>query len=340
MKKKIKMLLIILVSVIVLMGLIVFGYFFIGNPKPAENMKWGVDFSQMQTEMLGLNWKEVFLETISGLGAKNIKLHTQWDWVERQKDDYFWDDIDWQIKTAEENNVKVIYVLGIKTGRWPECHAPSWMPELSVSEQQQKALDYIEKVVERYKNSSAIEYWQVENEPLFKFGECPSWYYDGGKFLQKEIELVKQLDSSRKIIVSDSGEQSLWTKPAKMADIVGVTMYRKVWFHVIDGIGFYYDFPLRPISYFRKAQLINKLFGKEVICIELQAEPWTESVYADSSLDEQKKTMDINQFKKNVEYAKATGLDTFYLWGVEWWYWMKEIQNQPEFWQEAQKLFK
>jgi len=339
MKKKIKMLLIILVSVVVAMGLIIFGYFFIGNPKQAENIKWGVDFSQMQTEMLGLNWKETFLAIIGDLGSKNIKLHTQWDWVEGQKNGYFWDDIDWQIKTAQENDVKIIYVLGIKTGRWPECHTPSWVPELSAKEQQQKALDYVKQVVERYKDSPAIEYWQVENEPLFKFGECPSWYYDGGKFLQKEIELVKQLDPSRKVIVSDSGEQSLWTKPAKMADIVGVTMYRKVWFHIIDGIGFYYDFPLRPISYFRKSQFISKFFNKPVVCIELQAEPWTESVYADSSLDEQEKTMDINQFRKNVEYAKATGLDTFYLWGVEWWYWMKETQNQPEFWNEAQKLF-
>jgi len=27
------------------------------------------------------------------------------------------------------------------------------------------------------------------------------------------------------------------------------------------------------------------------------------------------------------------------LWGGEWWYWMKEKQNQPEIWQEAKKLF-
>ena len=37
---------------------------------------------------------------------------------------------------------------------------------------------------------------------------------------------------------------------------------------------------------------------------------------------------------------KKTGLDTFYLWGVEWWYWMKTAQNQPAIWTEAKTLFK
>jgi len=59
----------------------------------------------------------------------------------------------------------------------------------------------------------------------------------------------------------------------------------------------------------------------------------------DSPLEEQKKTMDLEQFKKNIEFAKKTGLKEFYLWGSEWWYWMKEIQKQPEIWDEAKKLF-
>ena len=318
----------------------IFYYFYIGKAPESKKMTWGVDFSQMQTEILGLNWKETYLAIINDLNAKNIKLHTQWDWVEGIKGDFYFDDIDWQIKKAEDNNVKIIYVVGMKTGRWPECHIPGWAQTISKEQQQEEVLKYIKEVVLRYKDSPAVAYWQVENEPFFKFGECPSWYYDGGEFLQKEVDLVRSLDPDRKIIVSDSGEQSFWTKPAKVGDIVGITMYRKVWFHVIDGLGFYYDFLLRPISYYRRAEIINKFFNKDVICIELQAEPWTESVYVDASVEEQLRTMNLEQFKKNVKYAKATGLDTVYLWGVEWWYWMETTQNQPEIWQEAQQLFK
>jgi hypothetical protein len=339
MYKSFKAIMIFFIAILFLIIAIIFYYFFIDKPKESENITWGIDFSQMQTETLKLNWKETFLAIINDLGAKKIKLHTQWDWVEGKKDDYYFDDIDWQIKQAEQNNVKIIYVLGIKTGRWPECHTPTWFENSSKEEQQLKALEYIKKVVLRYKDSKAIEYWQVENEPFFKFGECPSWYYDGGEFLQKEVELVKSLDNDRKIVISDSGEQSLWLKPAKIGDIVGITMYRKVWFHLFDGVGFYYEFFLNPIAYFRRAQIIKNYFNKNVICIELQAEPWTQSVYVDSSVKEQAKTMNLEQFKKNIEYAKKTGLDTFYLWGAEWWYWMKTSQDSPEIWNQAKTLF-
>jgi len=49
--------------------------------------------------------------------------------------------------------------------------------------------------------------------------------------------------------------------------------------------------------------------------------------------------MDIEQFRKNIEFAKNTGIDTFYLWGAEWWYWLKEKQNDSRIWNEARNLF-
>lgn len=338
----------IFLSIILILILAFFLYFFVGFSKEKEDINWGIDFSQMQAEALKLNWKEVYLGAIEDLGVKKIKLHTQWDWVEGKNDGYYFDDIDWQIKTAENRGIEIIYVLGMKTGRWPECHAPEFTKILSREEQQEELLEYIEKVVLRYKDSKAIAYWQVENEPLFEFGECPAWYYeDNGKFLEKEVELVKSLDPERQIIISDSGELSWWTKAAKIGDIVGSTMYRKAWVNVNNNFGFsggfypkfYGTYPLPPVFYSRKAAIIKALFGKKVICVELQAEPWAEKPFYDVPLDEQEKTMNLEKFKENVEYAKKTGFDTFYLWGAEWWYWMKTVQNQPQIWQEAKKLF-
>lgn len=316
-----------------------FVYFFVGRAVVKDNITWGVDFSQMQAESLKLDWKETYGAIIDDLGAKNIKLHAQWDWVEGKKDAYFYDDIDWQIRQAEQKNVKIIYVLGMKTGRWPECHAPQWVGSLPASQQQDELLEYIKEVVLRYKNSKAITYWQVENEPLFKFGKCPDWYYKNEDFLKKEVNLVKSLDPSRKIIISDSGEQSSWFGAARIADIVGITLYRSVWAHITDNFGFRVNSFLSPITYSKKADIINKTFGKDVICIELQAEPWASQPFAGLSIAEQAKTMDLDIFKENVEFAKMTGLNTFYFWGAEWWYWMKEFQNKPEIWNEAKKLF-
>jgi hypothetical protein len=225
----------------------------------------------------------------------------------------------------------------MKTGRWPECHVPGFANKLSKTEQQESILVYIKEAVLRYKNNDSILYWQVENEPLFKFGVCP-WY--DKEFLKKEVALVKSLDSVRQVLISDSGEQSLWLKAAGIGDIVGVTTYRKVWVHITDRYGFYVNFPLPAKSYWLKARLIKKLFVKKVIGVELQAEPWVKDVYGNTTLEEQEKTMNLGQFKKNVEYAKKTGLDTFYFWGAEWWYWLKEKHQKPEIWNEAKELFK
>ena len=314
--------------------LLVAGFFFIGSPPRAEEIKWGVNFSQKHSQALGLNWQETYSAFLNDLGAKNIKIAVHWDLIELAEGEYYFEDLDWQIKTAEEKGAKLILVIGMKTPRWPECHIPEWAKSLSKEEQQERILKLIEEIVLKYRDSAAIEFWQVENEPFFPFGDCP---WTDKEFLKEEINLVKSLDiQNRKVIISDSGEGSFWINAAKMGDMVGITMYKKVWF---SQIGIYVYYPLPPTFYHRKASYIEKIFNKKVICVELQAEPWGPTLLYDLPIEEQEKTMNLERFKDNIEFAKKTGLDTFYLWGGEWWYWMKEKQNSPEIWLEAKKCF-
>ena len=314
--------------------LLIFCYLFIGTPPQAKEISWGVNFSQKHAQNLGLDWKETYSALLDDLKVKNIKLITHWDLIELNEGKYYFEDLDWQIKKAEEKDARLLLVIGMKTGRWPECHIPGWAKNLNKEEQQKEILEMIEEVVLRYRERVSVWAWQVENEPFFPFGECP-WV--DKNFLKKEIDLVKSLDSqSRPIVISDSGEGSLWVNAAKFGDIVGTTLYKKVWFRQL-GNYIYYPFP--PIFYWRKAQLIEKIFNKKVIVVELQAEPWGPKLLYESPLEEQEKTMNLERFKANIEFAKKTGLDEFYLWGGEWWYWLKEKQNKPEIWQEAKKLF-
>ena len=314
--------------------LLIFCYLFIGTPPQAKEISWGVNFSQKHAQNLGLDWKETYSALLDDLKVKNIKLITHWDLIELNEGKYYFEDLDWQIKKAEEKDARLLLVIGMKTGRWPECHIPGWAKNLNKEEQQKEILEMIEEVVLRYRERVSVWAWQVENEPFFPFGECP-WV--DKNFLKKEIDLVKSLDSqSRPIVISDSGEGSLWVNAAKFGDIVGTTLYKKVWFRQL-GNYIYYPFP--PTFYWRKAQLIEKIFNKKVVVIELQAEPWGPKLLYESPLEEQEKTMNLERFKANIEFAKKTGLDEFYLWGGEWWYWLKEKQNKPEIWQEAKKLF-
>ncbi|MBI2450115.1 MAG: beta-galactosidase [Candidatus Nealsonbacteria bacterium] len=315
------------------------GYLSIGTVKPAADISWGVNFSQKHAKYLGLDWQGTYLALLDELGVKKIKILTFWDLIEQKEGKYDFGDLDWQIEQAQKRGINVLLVVGVKTGRWPECHEPEWIRVQNQSaswriKSRNFLLEYLEKIINRYKDNKTIWAWQVENEPFFPFGEC-SIRLDKN-FLKKETELIKSLDPTRPAIISDSGEFSFWIKAAKLGDMVSTTLHRKVLFGEIKA---YITYPLRPIFYWRRAQIIKKFFGKEVFVGELQAEPWCPQGIADCLPEEQKKTMSLEQFQKNVRFARDTGLKEIYFWGAEWWYWMKEKQNQLEIWEEAKKLF-
>jgi len=213
----------IILAALLLVLIVFFGYFFVGKTKQASEIKWGVNFSQKYSEALGLDWRENYLAILDDLKARDLKIITHWDLMEPLPGEYNFSDLDWQIEQAQKRKSNLILVIGIKTGRWPECHIPDWAVNLNKDQQQKKVLELIEKIVLKYENNSSILYWQVENEPFFSFGKCP---WKDKKFLKQEIDLVKSLDSQkREIIISDTGELSLWFNPAKFGDIIGSTLY-------------------------------------------------------------------------------------------------------------------
>lgn len=194
-----------------------------GHVYKKEELTYGVTFSKKQAQELGLNWQEVFTAALNDLGVKKFRLSAYWNEIEQKSDQFNWDDLDWQIEQAMQANAEIILAVGGRLPRWPECHFPDWAGKLAKDEREQKILNYIEKVISRYKNNNHIIAWQVENEPfLSHFGDCPEF---SKKFLDKEIALVRGLDG-RPIVITDSGELSIWIPAARRADIFGTTMYR------------------------------------------------------------------------------------------------------------------
>ena len=329
--KTIKKILLVLLGI----GIVIAGYFLIGKAPQQNHINWGVTFSQKHATNLGLDWKETYVALLQDLQIKHLRLIAYWDLVEPEPGVYKFEDLDWQVKNARMNNAGVTLVMGMRVPRWPECHVPDWAKGLSKEQQQEKILDLLKAAVLHFRHVPTIKYWQVENEPFFAFGECP---WSDRSFLKKEIDLVRSLDNlHRPIIETESGEWSPWTLAAQYGDIVGVTMYRKAYFSQFHG---YLVYPLTPVFYWRKAQIIQKFFHREVIPVEVQAEPWGPKLLYDTSVEEQQKTMNPEQFKNTVEFAKRTGFKEFYLWGGEWWYWMKVKQNDSRIWDQAKSLFR
>ncbi len=295
--------------------------------------EWGLSFSKAQAESLGLSWQKTYEAILQELPAvTKIRLSVLWPELEPKADFYDWKTIDEQIALAQKYNKKITLAIGYRLPRWPECHFPEWAATLDQKTREQKILQMLEKIITRYQGVPEIERWQIENEPFLSFfGECPPL---DENFLKTEIALVKKLDD-REIMLTDSGELGKWHRAARLADIFGTTVYRKV--TILDGRTFLKYFFLPPGFYRLKARLLTGSIAKTIIS-ELQAEPWSENkLLKDLTLAEAKRALSPDLLQENLDYARRTGFKEVYLWGAEWWYFMKQ-NGHPEWWNVIKNL--
>lgn len=312
----------------------VFFLIFSYRPNP-ENIKYGVSFSKYRAEELGLDYKTAFISIMDDLGVRKLRLSAHWPMVEPEKDRYSFEALDFQISEAKKRNATIILGVGRRLPSWPECHIPDWARDLSWEEQKKEILEIIERVVLRYKDEPHILYWQVENEPflsVFAKDHCG----DLDKiFLEEEIALVKKLDPNRKVLVTDSGNLGLWSGAWKRGDVFGTSVYMYLWNPELGQIRSIY----LPSFYKAKTNLMKVILGdKRSLLIELSLEPWLIEPITQAPLDVQLQRMSPEKFDEIIEFAEKTGFDEQYLWGVEWWYWMKQKGND-EFWQKGREIF-
>lgn len=304
-----------------------------GFRKGVGGVEFGVTFSTVMARQLGLEPRGVFDAIVDDLGASRVRIPVYWNDVEPEEGKFEFGDYDYFIKKAEGAGAKLIIAVGRKLPRWPECYEPGWAQSQKSKVKGQKLTKYIETVVERYKVSPAIEMWQVENEPFHVYGaDCASGKISS-EFVDLEIALIRGLDN-HPVMLTDSGEQGFWSSSLSRADVLGISMYYQVWNDILHVV----RFPLGPGFYALKAKLFSFFYpDKKIIVSELQAEPWGPSLLPGYDIALQKELMNIAQFKNNIFYARRTGFDTFYLWGTEWWYWLKEKQNDSSLWEEAKR---
>jgi hypothetical protein len=304
------------------------------RPVPA-NVSYGVTFSNFHAEELGLDWKSVYTAALDDLGIRQFRIPAYWPEVEPERDAMDWSDLDYQVREAKARDAKIIMAIGRRLPRWPECHVPGWAKGLAWDDQKEEIRQYLTLVVERYRNDPTITYWQVENEPYlnaFANEHCGDLEED---FLEEEIAIVKRLDPHRPILVTDSGNLGLWMGPYKNGDAFGTSMYIYFWNEEVGQ----FKTKLPAIVYRMKERAMEILYGpKTTFLIELALEPWLPQPTAETAIDDQLSRMDSAKFDEIVAYARETSFDIQYLWGVEWWYYMRS-QGHPEFWDKAKGLF-
>ena len=139
----------------------------------AREPTWGATFSPSHVQYLGLDWREAYAALSDDLGVDDFRIPINWNWIEPQTDVYETAWLDELTLMAAKRGDRLTLVVGQKTPRWPECHFPDWVRALDDDARESEALDMVRVVVERYRWNPSVIAWQVENEPLFPFGECP-----------------------------------------------------------------------------------------------------------------------------------------------------------------------
>ena len=325
-----------LIAVLLLAG----GFYVLSLRPLPQSITYGVSFSRFHSDELKLDWKKKYLAILDDLKVKHLRLTAHWPLTQPKDGVYNFSEMDFQIEEAEKRNASVILAVGRRLPGWPECHTPDWVSKLPLDQQGVKLLEYIETVVNRYKKSPAIKYWQVENEVFLAFfGKSLCGQYSEGieDFLKEEINLVNKLDPSRQVIVTDSGEFGIWYKAYRNGDVFGTSMYLYVWWRNAIGP---LRYPITPAFFKIKHNVMRLFFGpKPSMVIELSAEPWLLQPIVDTPIDVQFQRMGIDKFNEMINFSSKTGFDTFYLWGAEWWYWLKQ-QGYPEHWNRAKELYR
>lgn len=319
-----------LIFIVVVVG--AFSFLALTLPPVPTNVTYGVTFSELYATQLGLNWRDVYRALLDDLQVKKLRIPAYWTVVEPREGVYDWTDLDYELDQAHSHHASVVLVVGFRQPRWPECYTPDWAKSRSWDEQKKGVVSYITAVVNRYKTNSAIQYWQVENEPyLSQFGVCGPL---DEPFLKEEVALVHSLDS-RPVLVTDSGNLGTWAGPYRNGDAFGTSLYIYFWNPTLGQ----FKTKLPAFVYRMKERVMQLLFGdKPSLLIELSLEPWLPGPLEQTPIGTQLERMDIDKFKEILQYAHKTSFDTQYLWGVEWWYYMKE-NGHPEFWDAAKKLY-
>ncbi len=302
-----------------------------------EEVNYGASFSKFHSDELGLDWKEVFEASLTDMGIRDFRFSAHWPGVEPEDDQFSFEVLDYQMERAKETGSTVILAVGRRLPGWPECHVPNWAQDLGEEELKKEILEYIEKVVTRYKDHPSVLYWQVENEAFlttFATEHCGSDL--DVSFLEAEIALVKNIDPKTPVMLTDSGELGRWYSAYKRGDAFGTTMYLYIWNHKIGK----FRYPIMP-GFFRFKQNIVNLFAgpKPTYLIELGVEPWLLTPIASAPIELQKERMGLDKIKTMIRYGKEGGFAYQYVWGVEWWYWMKQ-NGDNSFWEFGKNLFK
>jgi hypothetical protein len=329
--------------------------------EPRGGVRLGVSFRPRQAEDLGLDVRET-LAALLPHPFPVIRLSAYWDRIEHSPGAFDTGELDRQLDQAEGAGKEVILCLGpVKSFGYPEYFVPPHLlaeplPEGSlVDERSHPALldaatTHLTRLVERYRDRSAVRAWQVEHEAADPLGMEHSWRL-AASFIRREVHAVRAADPTRPILMNgflptstavlaqqwwrtrDQGDSL--AVAGELADVVGIDFYPR---HAVASLGSWSAYlvgaaGLLPAMHRRRLLARARAQGRRLVVTEGQAEPW-ESVTVPPSPDSRAAASCppervVENYNECLRWAGG-GIDTYLFWGAEYWV-MRERQGDSRY---------
>lgn len=339
---------------LLLVALFAFGRSGWHTSAPAGAPEYGVNFSCKQAEYLGMACGPLFERVLDDLGVRRVRISAYWSDVEQEPGVYDFAAIDQLLDLAHRRGARVTVSIGMRAQRYPEFWFPTWLrlsagltPDQFPEDNpmvRSALFPYLKAAARHIGAHPAVEAIQVENEPF-----VPSYAYGTRwritpAFLAEEIATVRASDPGRHpIVVSHASWTSFddsWRWILDQADVVAQSMYvkrqRGPW-------PWLYIFPYRigPLAADLPEQARAAAQRDKALWIgELQAEPFEHpSVDVRRIPTARAASFSAQRWDDHLRLAARSGASRVYLWGVEWWAYLREVRGDPELWDRARQLF-
>ncbi len=328
-----------------------------GTPIPKEKVAYGFSFSPQIFNSVGLNWQESYVRLLDEFNWQWVRISFYWNQMIDENGKLNLADLWFQINEAHKRGVKVVLVVGAKAPFHPEVYVPESLTQkfrfggiiTAQSETGQALLNVEKKLIPIIATSSAITYWQVENEPFA--GPVNNWRVDKS-LLEEELRLIRELDLEKRPVILthpspypfDKDWQYLvdlleagdilavnYFPKTRTPDIINLNLWGKnlrlAWPAWIN-IPVYIWGPFSP-DFAKTARFVQKQ-GKSLWIMEMQAEPYLTNFAQVKGKIFVFQPKDI--IKSDLQIRKYQ-IENIGLWGAHWW--LLAEQQDDQRWLEA-----
>jgi hypothetical protein len=283
-----------------------------------------------------------------------VRLSAYWNRIEPAAGAFDTAELDWQVEAAAAAGKQVVLGVGaLKSFGYPEFFVPSHrlgrpLPEHTLIRPGafpallEAAVEFVTRIVERYRGNPSIVAWQIEHEAVDPLGVEHSWRLSTA-FVAREVEAVRRADPGRPVLMNGFlpasvpvGLSQWWQTrdqgdslrvAQELADIVGIDYYPR---HALVGLGsrtLYLDGGRSPWNQSRRRAVFAwaGASGRRLMISEGQAEPWEAVTTPPNppgqwmfSCPPEQLIRTYNQCQTWARDAALT-LDAYLFWGAEYW---------------------